>query len=56
MSGAGGGTPELSSLGTQESLIQDQPWNWVEQQNQPIYGPSQYNWGLKPPKIPLKQI
>jgi len=54
--GVGGETPELSSLGTQESLIQDQPWSWVEQQKQipQIYGPDQYSWGLKQPKIPFQ--
>ena len=47
--------PKLSSAGTQESLISDQG-SWYQQKyGGPNYGPSQYNWELKPPAIPYRQ-
>jgi|TARA_Y100000310_G_scaffold57897_1_gene53053 hypothetical protein len=52
--GGGGGMPRLSSEGTQESLISDQG-SWYQQKyGGPNYGPSQYDWGLKPPTVPYR--
>ena len=51
---SGMGGTELSSLGTQESLISDQG-DWYQQSyGGPNYGPSQFNWGIKPPKPPFQ--